>query len=513
MKNILGRDIPDYIEGYGEVRHYNGYLAGKGEKFKRAFKFKNILPGDDKLHRGLDTLMDKLPLKDGMVLSFHHHLRNGDYVLNMVMDEIAKRGYRDITIVASSIFPCHKDMVKHIENGVVTQIYAAYISGPVAEAISAGKLAKPAVMHTHGGRARIMESGDLNVDFAFIAAPTSDEYGNINGVDGKSACGALGYAHSDAQCADITIALTDNLVEYPNPRFEIDQTLIDYVVVVDAIGDPNGIVSGTTQITKNPIGLKIASLTSKFIKDSGYFKDGMSFQTGAGGISLAVAAEVREQMKKDEICGSFASGGITGYIVDMYKDGLFKSLFDVQCFDLEAIKSAKENPEHITMSASMYANSDNKGAVVNKLDVVILGATEMDANFNVNVTTTSDGKIMGGSGGHSDTSAGSKLSIIVSQLVNSRISVLKDKITTVTTPGETVDALVTEKGIAINPKRTDLIERFKDSNLPIKTIEELQQIAESMTGKPKDIEFGDKIVAVVEYRDGTVVDVIKDMKQ
>ena len=283
-------------------------------------------------------------------------------------------------------------------------------------------------------------------------------------------------------------------------------------MVVDAIGDPNGIVSGTTQITKNPIGLRIASLTSKFIKDSGYFKDGMSFQTGAGGISLAVAAEVREQMKKDEICGSFASGGITGYIVDMYKDGLFKSLFDVQCFDLEAIKSAKENPEHITMSASMYANSDNKGAVVNKLDVVILGATEMDTNFNVNVTTTSDGKIMGGSGGHSDTSAGSKLSIIVSQLVNSRISVIKDKVTTVTTPGETVDVLVTEKGIAINPKRTDLIERFKDSNLPIKTIEELQQIAESMTGKPKEIEFGDKIVAVVEYRDGTVVDVIKDMK-
>jgi citrate lyase subunit alpha/citrate CoA-transferase len=136
----------------------------------------------------------------------------------------------------------------------------------------------------------------------------------------------------------------------------------------------------------------------------------------------------------------------------------------------------------------------------------------MDTNFNVNVTTTSDGKIMGGSGGHSDTSAGSKLSIIVSQLVNSRISVIKDKVTTVTTPGETVDVLVTEKGIAINPKRTDLIERFKDSNLPIKTIEELQQIAESMTGKPKEVEFGDKIVAIVEYRDGTVVDVIKDMK-
>lgn len=512
MKNILGRDIPDYIEGYGEVRHYNGYLAAKGEKTKRALKFKNVQPGDEKLYRDMDALMDKLALKDGMVVSFHHHLRNGDYVLSMVMDEIAKRGYKDITVAASSIFPCHKGLVKYMEDGTVTQIYSGYISGPVAEAISEGKLAKPAIMHTHGGRARIMESGDLKVDFAFIAAPTSDDYGNINGVEGKSACGALGYAQSDAQCADVTVAITDNLVEYPNPIFEINQTLIDYVLVVDAIGDPNGIVSGTTQITKDPIGLKIASLTSKFIKDSGYFKDGMSFQTGAGGISLAVAAETREQMKKDGICGSFASGGITGYIVDMYKDGLFKSLFDVQCFDLAAIKSAKENPEHVTMSASMYANADNKGALVNKLDVVILGATEIDTNFNVNVTTASDGKIMGGSGGHSDTSAGSKLSIIVSQLVNSRLSVIKDRVTTVTTPGETVDVLVTEKGIAINPKRTDLIEKFKDSNLPIKTIEELKSIADSMTGKPRDIEFEDKIVAVVEYRDGTVVDVIKKMK-
>ncbi len=510
--NILGRDIPDYIEGYGEVKHYNGYLAGKGEKSKREIKFRNTLPGDEKLHEDLEELLDKLPLRDGMVVSFHHHLRNGDYVLNMVMDALAKRGYKDITIAASSIFPCHKDLVKYMEDGVVTGIYAAYISGPVAEAISAGKLAKPAVMHTHGGRARVMESGDLAIDIAFIAAPTSDDYGNINGVEGQSACGALGYAHTDAETAGVTVAITDNLVEYPNPIIEIDQTKIDYVLKVDAIGDPNGIVSGTTQITKNPIGLKIAKLTADFIKESGYLKDGMSFQTGAGGISLAVADEMKNIMKKDNIKGSFASGGITGYIVDMYKEGLFRSLLDVQCFDLAAIQSAKENPGHMTMSASMYANADNKGAVVNKLDVVILGATEMDTDFNVNVTTGSNGTIMGGSGGHSDTAAGSKLCIIVSQLANSRISVLKDRINTVTTPGETVDILVTERGIAINPKRTDLIEKFKDSHLPIRTIEELRDMAVAMTGKPRDIEYDDKIVAVVEYRDGSVVDVVRKRK-
>ncbi len=510
--NILGRDIPDYIEGYGEVKHYNGYLAGSGEKKKREIIFQNKLPGDEKLYTELETILDKLPLRDGMVVSFHHHLRNGDFVMCMVLDAIAKRGYKDITVAASSIFPCHAGLVEYIESNVITNIYAAYISGPVAEAISEGKLKNPAVMHTHGGRARIMESGDLMIDIAFIAAPTSDDYGNLNGVEGKSACGALGYAHTDAETAAITVAITDNLVEYPNPVIEIDQTKIDYVLKVDAIGDPNGIVSGTTQITKNPIGLKIAKLTSEFIDESGYLKDGMSFQTGAGGISLAVADELKGIMKEKEVTGSFASGGITGYIVDMYKEGLFKALLDVQCFDLAAIESAKVNPGHKTMSASMYANADNKGAVVNKLDVVILGATEMDTNFNVNVTTGSNGKIMGGSGGHSDTAAGSKLCIIVSQLANSRISVLKDKINTVTTPGETVDILVTERGIAINPKRTDLIEKFKDSKLPIKTIEELRDIAVSMTGAPKEIEYDDKIVAVIEYRDGSVVDVVRKRK-
>lgn len=513
MKNILGREIPDFIEGYGKVTHYNGYLANKMGTIKKDFNFKSINPYDNKLYTDISKLIDVLPLKDGMTLSFHHHLRNGDYVLNFVMKEIAQRGYKNITIVASSIFPCHKPIVEYIEKGVITQIYAGYISGPVAQAISEGKLQKPAIMHTHGGRARLMETGEVKVDIAFVAAPTSDEYGNINGVEGKSACGALGYAHSDVENAHLVVAITDNLVSFPNPIIEINQTLIDYVLVVEAIGDPKGIVSGTTQITKNPIGLKVADLTAKFIEQSGYLKDGVSFQTGAGGISLAVAAEVKNLMKNKNIVGSFAAGGITGYIVDMYKEGLFKALFDVQCFDLEAIKSAKENPNHIKMSASMYANCNNKGAVVNKLDIVILGATEIDTAFNVNVTTGSDGIIMGGSGGHSDTAAGSKLCIIVSQLVNARISVLKEKITTITTPGETVDVLVTERGIAINPLREDLIEKFKNSNLPIRTIEELKEIAEKMTGKEKPIEFEEKIVAIVQYRDGSVVDVVKQIKK
>ncbi|MFL0247569.1 citrate lyase subunit alpha [Candidatus Clostridium stratigraminis] len=509
MKNILGREIPEFIEGYGKVKPFQGAFSNMGTKERKAVKVNSAVPNDKKILKSIDEAIDTLNIKDGMTISFHHHLRNGDYVLNMVLEAIAKKGIRDITVAASSIFPIHAPMVELIKNGTITGIYANYMSGPVADAVSKGNLKKCAVMHTHGGRPRAIESGDLHIDAAFIAAPTADIYGNINGVQGKSACGALGYAVSDAEFADKVVAVTDNLVPYPACPIEISQIYVDYVVSVDSIGNPEGIVSGTTRITKDPVGLKIAKMAAEVIKASGLIKDGLSFQTGAGGTSLAVAAELKDIMKKEKVVGSFAAGGSTGYIVEMLEEGLFNSILDVQCFDLKAVESYRDNPKHQPMSASMYANPHNKGAVVNNLDIMILGATEIDTDFNVNVTTGSNGVIMGGSGGHSDTAAGAKLAIIVTNLVKARLPIIKDKVTTVTTPGESIDVIVTERGIAVNPRREDLIERLKKTNLPIMTIEELKNLAEKMTGKPKEIQLSDDIVAVVEYRDGTVIDVVK----
>ncbi|MTK11434.1 MAG: citrate lyase subunit alpha [Clostridiaceae bacterium] len=509
MKNVLGREIPDYIEGYGEVKPFQGAFDNYGTREKVGVKVSSVKPGEEKVLNSIDKALDKIELRDGITISFHHHLRNGDFVLNNVVYAIAKRGIKDITIAASSIFPVHEPLVEHMKNGVVTGIVANYISGPVARAISDGYLKNPAVMMTHGGRPRAIESGDLHIDIAFIGAPTADTYGNINGVYGNAACGSLGYAVADAEYADKVIAITDNLVAYPACPIEISQIYVDYVVKVDSIGDPKGIVSGTTRITKDPVGLKIAKMATKVIEASGFVKDGLSFQTGAGGTSLAVAAELKELMKNKGVVGSFAAGGITGYIVDMLKEGLFRNLFDVQCFDLDAVESYRDNPKHQGMSGSMYGNPHNKGAVVNNLDVMILGATEIDTDFNVNVTTGSDGVIMGGSGGHSDTAAGSKLAIVVTNLIKGRLPIIKDRVTTVTTPGESVDVVVTERGIAVNPNRKDLIEKLSNTNLPVMTIEELKGLAEKMTGKPEAIETSDEVVAIVEYRDGTVIDVVR----
>ncbi len=451
-------------------------------------------------------------LKEGMRISFHHHLRNGDHVINMVLDEIANMGYKDITVNASSVFDIHAPILNHIKNDVVTALEVNYMGGVVGREISKGIMNKPVDFRSHGGRPSDIESGKTPIDIAFIAAPTSDNMGNCTGKYGKSACGSLGYAFVDAMHAKKVVIITDNLVEYPLYDFSISETYVDYVVSVDKIGDPTGIVSGTTKITRDPVGLMMASYATRVIQHSGLLKDGFSFQTGAGGASLAVAKYLKELMLKENIKGSFGMGGITAYLVDMLEAGCFETLMDVQCFDLKAVESIRENKRHREVTASHYASPLAKSAIVNNLDVVILGATQIDTDFNVNVHTDSNGYIMGGSGGHSDTAAGAKLTMVVAPLTRARLSLIVDRALCISTPGKTVDVLVTQRGIAVNPLRQDLIERLREAKLPVMDINELKQVAEKITGIPKNVQLGSKVVGNVIYRDGTIIDTIKSVK-
>ncbi len=503
MKNSLNRFVPD---GYLPFVSADDYKC----KQRKLIKEKEISEGFTTLS-DVSEMFDKLQIKDGMTLSFHHHLRNGDFVLNMVAEEIKRRNLKNMKLAPSSVFPSNKILVELMENGNVTEIYTDYVNGPVAEAISNGKLKGMCVMHTHGGRPAAIESGALHIDAAILGVPVVDLFGNGGGADGKSACGSLGYAVSDLMYADKVVLVTDTMVEKAdNPQ--LDGRYTDYVLKVDAIGDPAGIVSGTTKITKDPVGLKIARNTAQLLDELGMIKEGLSMQTGAGGTSLAVAFYVRNRMIEKGIKGSFASGGITGYFTDMLEEGLFEDLYDVQCFDLKAVQSIKRNANHHAMSGSRYANpyDDN---IVDKLDFVILGATEIDLDFNVNVTTDSHGKIMGGSGGHSDTAHGAKVTVITTNLVKSRMPIIKERVTTVTTPGEDVDVLVTERGIAVNPLRKDLTEKLKHTKLPVCTIEELLETAYAITGRPDKQEPAGRPVGVVVYRDGTVIDTIYQLKQ
>ena len=465
-----------------------------------------------KLVRSIREAIALSGLRDGMTVSFHHHLRNGDFVLNMVLEQIAALGIKDIQVNASSLFDTHTPILEHIENQVVTGIGANYISAGVGRAISQGIMERPVQFRTHGGRPSDISRGRTPIDVAFIAAPAADPMGNCSGKYGKSACGSLGYAFADAMYAKKVVVITDNLMPYPLQDFSISEDYVDFVVEVDAIGNPKGIVSGTTQITRDPVGLIMASHAAKVIEASGLLKDGFSFQTGAGGASLAAAKFLKEIMLQKGIRGSFGLGGITGYMVDMLRSGCFRSLLDVQCFDLEAIESLRTDPRHREISAMQYASPSSRSAVVDSLDVVILGATEIDTDFNVNVHTDSNGYIMGGSGGHSDTAAGAKLSMIIAPMFRARMPIVTDRVKCISTPGSDIDVLVTQGGIAVNPRNTELTANLKAAGLPVIDIHELKEKTEAITGKPACAPRGDRVVAQVISRYGNVQDEIYSVK-
>ncbi|MGL5616859.1 MAG: citrate lyase subunit alpha [Sarcina sp.] len=512
MKNKIGREIPEVIKGMENVKAFNGAFDLKPTGRRAGRKLTTIKPGDSKMLENIEEAVKKTGLKDGMTISFHHHFREGDFVIKMVMEVIKKLGIKDLTIASSSLNSTHSFLIDYIKEGIVTNITTSGIRGELAEAISAGFMENPIVIRSHGGRARAIEEGSIKIDVAFLGVPCCDSYGNANGYNGESFCGSLGYAKVDAVYADNVVLITDNLVPYPNMPASISQVDVDYIVKVDAIGDPKGIVSGATRYTKNPRELLIAKYAAAVMFNSGYFKEGFSMQCGSGGASLAVARFIEEKMTKENIKASFALGGITGQFVEMYEKGLIGKLYDTQSFDLRAAKSIGENIGHCEIDASFYANPFNKGCAVNMLDFVILSALEVDEDFNVNVITGSDGVLRGASGGHCDTAAGAKLSMVVCPLIRGRIATLVKKVTTVVTPGESIDVIVTDRGIAINPLRKDLIEKLSKTSLPIFTIEELIEKAEEITGKAEAIEFTDKVVAVVEYRDGTIIDTIHQVK-
>lgn len=448
-------------------------------------------------------------LESGMTVSFHHHLRNGDFVLNLVMEQIAAMGIKDLTLNASSLFDIHTPLLGHIRDGVVTTIQTGYMSSAIGRAISEGALRKPVQFRTHGGRASDIALGSTPIDVAFIAAPVADCMGNCSGKYGRSACGSLGYAFPDAMHAKKVVVITDELRPYPLTDFSIDETYVDHVVAVDEIGDPKGIASGTTRITRDPVGLVMASYAASVIKHSGLLKDGFSFQTGAGGASLAAAKYLMDIMLEEGITGSFGLGGITGYMVEMLERGCFSSLMDVQCFDLKAVESLRSDPRHQEISAMHYAGPASKSSVVKSLDVVILGATEIDTDFNVNVHTDSSGVIMGGSGGHSDTAAGAKLSMIIAPAFRARLPIVTDRVTCISTPGRDIDVLVTQSGIAVNPARPELRDRLSDAGLPVIDIHKLKENIEKLTGRPERPVFGGRAAAEVLSRDGGALDTIR----
>ncbi len=375
--------------------------------------------------------------------------------------------------------------------GVVHHIEGS-MNGPLGRYTSEGKMRGLGVLRSHGGRWQAIQDGDVHIDIAVIAAPTADAFGNANGSHGPSACGSLGFALADSIYADHVIVVTDNLVPFPCIPWQIQGNNVDYVVEVDSIGDPSKIVSGTTEITKSPDRLLIAEYVARFVRDAGIMKDGFSFQAGAGGIALAFAQFLREMMRNAGVKARFVRGGSTKYLVEMLEEGLTDYILDGQTFDLAAVESIANNPRHVPTSPFTSYNYHGKGNFASMVDAVVLGATEVDVNFNGNVNTHSDGVLLHGIGGWQNCLF-SGCTILAVPAVRDRIPVLVDEVTTLTGPGELIDVVVTERGIAINPRRADLLEAVEGSSLPIRPIEEIKEEVEGIIGgKPEAPRFTDQ---------------------
>jgi citrate lyase subunit alpha / citrate CoA-transferase len=513
VENAVGRMIPGEINGQAVIP-FKGPHQHKttGRKYAPPIANCGDYPEDgDKRQADLKSALVAAGLKDGMTISTHHHFRNGDLIANQIFAIAAELGVKDLVWFPSASFPCHEPLIEYLKDGTIHHIEGS-MNGPLGRFASQGKMKGSAVLRSHGGRYQAVQDGEIVIDIAVIAAPTADPFGNANGLSGPSSCGLLGFALADSQYAHKVIVVTDNIVPFPCIPWQIQGNYVDYVVEMEQIGIPEKIVSGTTRITKSPDRLYIAELSANFCDAAGIIREGFSFQAGAGGTSLAIGNYFGEIMREKGIKARFARGGSNQYLVQMMDDGLVDYILDGQTFDLEGVRSMRENPNHVDTSPFTSYNYHSKGNFASWVDVVILGATEVDVHFNGNVVTHSDGYLLHGIGGWQNCLF-SKTVILPIPLFRDRIPVIRDEVTTICGPGELIDVIVTERGLAINPRRKDLIEATKDSGLPIKTIHELKDEAERICGVPQPPQFTDKIIAAIKWVDGTVIDVVRQVKE
>lgn len=511
VKNAAGRIVPTGINGEKIIPYKGvGKHIPEGRKYAPPIATCSNYPDDgNKLVVNLKEALIKAGLKDEMTISTHHHFRNGDLIANQIFDIAKELGIKDLRWFPSASFPCQEHLIQYLEDGTINRIEGS-MNGPLGRFASEGKMKGVGVLRSHGGRYQAVQDGDVHIDIAIIAAPEADAFGNANGVHGDAACGLLGFALADSQYADKVIVATDNLVPFPCLPWQIQGNYVDYTVEVEKIGIPEKIISGTTRITKSPDRLLIAEMTARFCDEAGIISNGFSFQAGAGGTSLAIGNFLADIMRNKGVKAHFLRGGSNKYPVQMLEEGLVDYILDGQTFDLEGVRSMRDNPNHVNTSPFTSYNYHGKGNFASMVDVVFLGATEVDVNFNANVVTHSDGYLLHGIGGWQNCLF-SKCTILPLPLFRDRIPVIKDEVTTICGPGELIDVIITERGIAINPNRKDLIEQMKDSGLPIKTIEELKKEADEICGIPAKPKIGDKVIAAIKWVDGTVIDVVRNV--
>ena len=328
IKNAVGRELPEMIGTY-QVRPFAGIDSdcSSDQPVMSNRRLSTVKPGEEKLQPGLKAAVEASGLKDGMTISFHHSFREGDQVIGRVLSVIKELGIKGLKFAPSAVVNIkNPSIVDYVKDGTIASIEASGIRGELGDAVLGGVMDEPVILRPHGARPRAIEAGELSIDVAFIGASAADDYGNATGLVGPNACGALGYSFIDAMTAGKVIVITDHLVEYPCIPISISQEYVDYVVVVDSIGDTAKIGAGAARVTKNPRDLLIAKRAVEVMAASRRFTDGFVFQTGAGAISIACTKYLEEKMEERGVKASMALGGIPAAIVEMHEKGLVRTV-------------------------------------------------------------------------------------------------------------------------------------------------------------------------------------------
>lgn len=537
VENALGRNVPTQVNGQDFEPFCGAFQAPPPRARFTPPDRTDFQPGRDKRVSSLDAVVGE-HLPDGGWLSIPHYYRQDATALRLVVDSLRRCGKRNIHILGAAFFHPHAEiLLPAVREGIVAG-FEANVYGGVARAVGEGRLLREpgtpwtVVGRSHGARARVFQRGERGVDLAIAPVPIADRYGNANGVMGNLAalCGPLGLFDPDARGARRVALLTEVIHPTLLAPAPIDMRYVDDVLEVPKVGDNRGIGTGTTDIRRvraDTRRQRIAHNVMQVIQASGVVREGFNFQIGSGA-GLLVLEQVLRDMRARGIRGGFTMGGSMEFHVDLLEEGLIELFLDGQCFQPSErlFRSLRENHCHQEISTTYSYSPISRTPVCELMDVVVLGASEIDRSFNVNTVTGYDGVLRTGIGGGPDAAAGAALTIFA--LPSARVNragrsapCIRDRVTTVVTPGEVVSAVVTEDHVAINPRSRSphldtLRDRAGDFGLELVSMDEMVERAlvkaRSLGTLMDEPEFTDEVVMAVEWRDGRLIDVVRALR-
>ena len=118
MKNAVGREIPDEILAQTGKEIFQGSFHYDQKVYRRAANQSraHVAPTRSKVLHSIKDALIAGGIHDGMTFGFHHHFREGDYIVGLVMEAVHEMGIKDITICASSLGKAHDSIVPYIED-------------------------------------------------------------------------------------------------------------------------------------------------------------------------------------------------------------------------------------------------------------------------------------------------------------------------------------------------------------------------------------------------------------